>query len=78
MRFHFLILLTCVCLFICIFFSSALQYEHVDAVNQRTQNIVAEWDRLGEISANRKEEIDVCTLRSPLVLPASSSNFRNA
>ena len=40
--------------------SSALQYHDVDTVNKRTQDIVAEWDRLGELSTIRKDEIDVC------------------
>lgn len=38
---------------------SALQYEDVASVNKRTQDIVSQWDRLGELSARRKEEIDV-------------------
>ncbi|EUB59226.1 Alpha-actinin-2 [Echinococcus granulosus] len=37
---------------------NALQYEDVISVNKRTQDIVSQWDRLGEISARRKEEID--------------------
>ncbi|KAL5968598.1 Alpha-actinin sarcomeric [Taenia solium] len=37
---------------------SALQYEDVTNVNKRTQDIVSQWDRLGEISARRKEEIE--------------------
>ncbi|VDK22766.1 unnamed protein product [Taenia asiatica] len=37
---------------------SALQYEDVASVNKRTQGIVSQWDRLGEISARRKEEIE--------------------
>ncbi|VUZ39262.1 unnamed protein product [Hymenolepis diminuta] len=37
---------------------NALQYEDVETINNKTQNIVFEWDRLGELSAKRREEID--------------------
>lgn len=40
--------------------SSALRYEGVDSINAKTQNIVSEWDRLGELSSKRREEIEVC------------------
>ncbi|KAM7535867.1 hypothetical protein Aperf_G00000101008 [Anoplocephala perfoliata] len=37
---------------------NALQYKDVDSINAKTQNIVSEWDRLGELSSKRKEEIE--------------------
>ncbi|KAL7061082.1 hypothetical protein AAHC03_09735 [Spirometra sp. Aus1] len=33
-------------------------YEDIETVNRRTQSIVSEWDRLGEISSVRRTEID--------------------
>ncbi|VDD80990.1 unnamed protein product [Mesocestoides corti] len=38
---------------------NALQYDGVEAINKRTQNIVSQWDRLGEVSAQRRDEINV-------------------
>ncbi|VDN98578.1 unnamed protein product [Rodentolepis nana] len=37
---------------------NALKYDDVDTINNKTHNIVTEWDRLGELSAKRREEID--------------------
>uniref|UniRef100_A0A0V0J8M5 Alpha-actinin, sarcomeric n=2 Tax=Schistocephalus solidus TaxID=70667 RepID=A0A0V0J8M5_SCHSO len=37
---------------------NAYHYEEVETVNKRTQSIVSEWDRLGEISSVRRTEIN--------------------
>lgn len=38
---------------------SSLNYVDVDSVNKRTARIVNEWDRLGQLSQQRREGIHV-------------------